>query len=275
MAPSELKDLKEQLQDLLEKGFIRPSVSPWGAPMLFVKKKDCSMMICIDYRKLNKVTIKNKYPLPRIDDLFDQLQGAKRRWLELLKDYDINILYHPGKANVVTNAFSRKPTSMGSLSYIPVGERPLALDVQALTNIFVRLDISESSRVLACTVARSSLLKRIRDRQFDDPHLCVLRNTVHRGGAKQVTLGDDGVLRLQSRRIELPEWKWEQITMDSVVGLPLTRRKFDAVWVIVDRLTKSAHFIPVVVSYSSEKLAEIYIREIVLLHSVPVSIISD
>ncbi|KAL0556624.1 hypothetical protein IC582_005138 [Cucumis melo] len=76
MAPAELKELKVQLQELLDKGFIRPSVSPWGAPVLFVKKKDGSMRLCIDYRELNKVTVKIRYPLPRIDDLFDQLQGA-------------------------------------------------------------------------------------------------------------------------------------------------------------------------------------------------------
>nr|GFD47813.1 RNA-directed DNA polymerase homolog [Tanacetum cinerariifolium] len=76
MAPIELKELKDQLQELLERGFIRPSVSPWGAPVLFVKKKDGSMRLCIDYRELNKITIRNHYPLPRIDDLFDQLQGA-------------------------------------------------------------------------------------------------------------------------------------------------------------------------------------------------------
>ncbi|KAA0043063.1 ty3-gypsy retrotransposon protein [Cucumis melo var. makuwa] len=76
MAPAELKELKVQLQELLDKGFIRPSVSPWRAPVLFVKKKDGSMRLCIDYRELNKVTVKNRYPLPRIDDLFDQLQGA-------------------------------------------------------------------------------------------------------------------------------------------------------------------------------------------------------
>ncbi|KAL8091503.1 hypothetical protein AgCh_033936 [Apium graveolens] len=76
MAPVEMKELATHLQDLLEKGFIRPSVSPWGAPVLFVKKKDGSMRLCIDYRELNKLTIKNKYPLPRIDDLFDQLRGA-------------------------------------------------------------------------------------------------------------------------------------------------------------------------------------------------------
>jgi hypothetical protein len=76
MAPAELKELKEQLQELIDRGFIRPSVSPWGAPVLFVKKKDGSMRLCIDYRELNRVTIRNKYPLPRIDDLFDQLKGA-------------------------------------------------------------------------------------------------------------------------------------------------------------------------------------------------------
>ena len=75
MAPADLRELA-QLQELLGKGFIRPSASPWGDHILFVKKKDGSFRMCIDYKQLNKVTIKNKYPIPRIDDLFDQLQGA-------------------------------------------------------------------------------------------------------------------------------------------------------------------------------------------------------
>ncbi|XP_004491307.1 uncharacterized protein [Cicer arietinum] len=76
MSPLELSELKKQLEELLDKQFIRPSVSPWGAPVLLVKKKDGSMRLCVDYRRLNKVTIKNKYPLPRIDDLMDQLRGS-------------------------------------------------------------------------------------------------------------------------------------------------------------------------------------------------------
>ncbi|GJY76558.1 putative reverse transcriptase domain-containing protein [Tanacetum coccineum] len=76
LAPSEMKELLEQLKELSDKGFIRPSSSPWGAPVLFVKKKDGSFRMCIDYQELNKLTVKNHYPLPRIDDLFDQLQGS-------------------------------------------------------------------------------------------------------------------------------------------------------------------------------------------------------
>ncbi|GKE50928.1 putative reverse transcriptase domain-containing protein, partial [Tanacetum coccineum] len=79
LAPSEMKELSEQLKELSEKGFIRPSSSPWGAPVLFVKKKDGSFRMCIDYQELNKLTVKNRYPLPRIDDLFDQLQDSKNK----------------------------------------------------------------------------------------------------------------------------------------------------------------------------------------------------
>ncbi|GJU58205.1 hypothetical protein Tco_1235971 [Tanacetum coccineum] len=76
LAPSEMQELSGQLQELQDKGFIRPSHSPWRAPVLFVKKKEGSFRMCIDYRELNKLTVKNRYPLPSIDDLFDQLQGS-------------------------------------------------------------------------------------------------------------------------------------------------------------------------------------------------------
>ncbi|TYK09834.1 Retrotransposon protein [Cucumis melo var. makuwa] len=89
MAPSELKELKMQLQELVDKGYIRPSVSPWGAPMVFVKKKDGTLRLCIDYRQLNKVIIRNKYHLPCIDDLFDQLRGAA-----LFSKIDFRSKYH-------------------------------------------------------------------------------------------------------------------------------------------------------------------------------------
>ncbi|GJU89210.1 putative nucleotidyltransferase, ribonuclease H [Tanacetum coccineum] len=89
LAPSEMKELSVQLQELLEKGFIRLSSSLWGAPVLFVKKKDGSFRMCIDYRELNKLTVKNRYPLLRIDDLFDQLQGSS-----VYSNIDLRSGYH-------------------------------------------------------------------------------------------------------------------------------------------------------------------------------------
>ena len=89
MAPAELQELKVQIQELLDKGFIRPSTSPWGTPVLFAKKKDKTLLLFIDYRQLNRVTIKNRYPLLRIDNLFDQLRGAR-----IYSKIDLRTGYH-------------------------------------------------------------------------------------------------------------------------------------------------------------------------------------
>ncbi|XP_070017072.1 uncharacterized protein [Nicotiana sylvestris] len=256
MAPKELKELKEQLEELLENGFFRPTVSPWGAPMLFVKKKDGTMRILTQKGVLflwsdecEESFQKLKTSLTTTPVLRHYLYGVscevytdhrslqhllkkmdlnlrQRKWLELLKDYDITILYHLGKANVVADALSRKAENMGSLAFIPSNERPLALDIQSLDN---RLQVKY---------------------EYQRP-----------GGLLQ--------------QMPILEWKWDCITMDFVVGLPLTLRKVDSVWVTVDRLTKSAHFIPVATTYTAEMYAQIYIREIVRLHGVPVSIISE
>jgi hypothetical protein len=113
MPPNELAELKIQLQDLLDKGFIRPSASPWGCPALFVKKKDNSLRLCVDYRPLNAVTIKNKYPLPHIDILFDQLAGAK-----VFSKIDLRSGYHQIKirpSDIPKTAFS---TRFGLYEYL-------------------------------------------------------------------------------------------------------------------------------------------------------------
>ena len=89
MAVNELEELKKQLKELLYKNCIRPSSSPWGAPVIFVEKKDGTQRMCVDYRSLNEVTIKNKYPLPRIEDLFDQLRGAR-----VFSKIDLRSSYH-------------------------------------------------------------------------------------------------------------------------------------------------------------------------------------
>ena len=96
MAPVELQELRVQIQELLDKGFIRPSTSPWGAPVLFAKKKNKTLRLCIDYRQLNRVTIKNWYPLPRIDDLFDQLRGER-----VYSKIDLRTSYHQLKVREI------------------------------------------------------------------------------------------------------------------------------------------------------------------------------
>jgi hypothetical protein len=98
MSMPELVELKLQLKEMMDKGYIRPSVSPWGAPVLFVKKKDGTLRLCIDYRQLNKVTIKKKYPLPRIDDLFDQLGGVS-----VFSKIDLRSGYHQFESRVKTS----------------------------------------------------------------------------------------------------------------------------------------------------------------------------
>ncbi|KAD4384676.1 hypothetical protein E3N88_24844 [Mikania micrantha] len=614
LAPSELQELMTQLQDLLDKGFIRPSISPWGAPVLFVKKKDGSLRMCIDYRELNKVTVKNKYPLPRIDDLFDQLQGAswfskidlrsgyhqlkvreedvpktafrtryghyeflvmsfgltnapaafmdlmnrvcrpmldrsvivfiddiliyskneadhachlsevletlrreklyakfskcafwlrevqflghvinadgilvdsskiqavtrwsppktpteiksflglagyyrrfiqdfakiaspltkltrkntkfvwsedqdksfnelktkltqapvltlpdgsndfvvysdasylglgcvlmqrgkviayasrqlktheinypihdlelaavvfalkiwrhylygvkcsiytdhkslkyfftqkelnmrQRRWLELLKDYDCEILYHPGKANVVADALSRKeecePIKVKVMKLVITSgliEQIKEAQKEALKEENWKRDrikgqaynLDEDNRGLKTRWGRVWI-----------PPTCPLKSTlleeahkskysIHPGATKMYRdlrvnywwpgMKRDVVKHVEKcltcmqvkaehqkpygklQPLEIPLWKWEHITMDLITKLPKTRKGYDTIWVIVDRLTKSAHFLPIRESYSSEKMAETYVREIVSRHGVPVTIVSD
>jgi hypothetical protein len=118
MAPKELAELKVQLNELLDKGYICPSSSPWGCPALFVKKKDQSLKLCVDYRSLNDVIVKNKYPLPRIDILFDQLAGAK-----VVSKVDLHSGYHQIKirpADVPKMTFS---TRYGLYEYLVMSFR--------------------------------------------------------------------------------------------------------------------------------------------------------
>ncbi|GJT61090.1 putative reverse transcriptase domain-containing protein [Tanacetum coccineum] len=407
-----MSELSNQLKELQEKGFIRSSHSPWGAPVLFVKKKDDAMRMCIDYKELNKLTIKNRYPLYRIDDLFDQLQvyshaiwadertdnihglncdnrdlnwcmdislsvfvfgneysicsplvimerndvlhggspagihglfsgmycglagrmvtlrvstaGAKgianlltlltqknktyvwgdkqdealyilkeklcnapvlalpdgpddfmvycdaskqgfsviytdhqslqyifdqkelnmrqRRWIEPLSDYECEIRYHPGKANVVADALSIKARLKPRYS-IHLGADKMYYDMRDLYWWpGMKRDIAEYvSRCLMCSKIKSEHQKPL------------------------------GLLQ----QPKILEWKWEKITMDLITKLPRSSSGYDAIWVIVDRLTKSTHFLPIREDYKTEKLARIYINEIVARHGVPVSIISD
>ncbi|GJS80678.1 reverse transcriptase domain-containing protein [Tanacetum coccineum] len=436
-------ELSDQLQELADRGFIRPSTSPWGAPILFVKKKDGSFRMCIDYWELNKITIKNRYPLPRIDDLFDQLQGyyefqvmpfgltnapavfkdlmnrfskcdcwinivqflghvidsqgihvdpakieavknwaspttpteknkkyiwgenqesafqllkqklcealilvlpegnndfviycdashqgavvfalkiwrqylygtkctvftdhkslqhildkkelnmRQRRWLELLADYNCEIRYHLGKVNVVADALSRKEQIK------PLRVR--ALNLRGIEKAFeVRPDGTR------CIKNRSwlPLFRNLGDLIMHESHKS--KYFIHLGSDKmykdlkklywwpnmKAIIAEYVGKCLTCSRVkeecqepfglliqpEIPTWKWERITMDFVTKLPKTSNGHDTIWVIIDRLTKSAHFIPTRETNTMETLTRLYIKKIVSRHRVPISIISD
>ena len=119
--------------------------------------------------------------------------------MELLKDYDITILYHPGKANVVADALSRKAGRMGSLAHLQVSRRPLAREVQTLSNDFMRFEVNEKGGLLACVEARSSFLDNIKGKQFNDEKLIRIRDKVLGGEAKEVIMDEEGVLRIKGR----------------------------------------------------------------------------
>ncbi|XP_055826339.1 uncharacterized protein LOC129894704 [Solanum dulcamara] len=208
------------------------------------------------------------------------LELAARRWLELLKDYDVDILYHPGKANIVVDALSRK--SMSSLTDVPPEKKELVHEIHQLASLGVRLANSEDTGISIRDVAESSLMEEVKRRQFEDPNLLQYKNVAFNKERTQFKILSDGQVKIEHQKpagllqqMEIPAWKWERINMDFVTGLPCTLRRYDSIWVIVDRLTKSAHFLPVRTTYSAGDYARLYIKEIVRLHGVPVSIITD
>ncbi|XP_016681277.1 uncharacterized protein [Gossypium hirsutum] len=180
MAPKELIELKAQLQELLDMGFIQQSVSPW---------------------------------------------------VDLLKDYDCTIEYHLGKANMVDDALSHRV-------------------ITGLRTMLTRLSLVEDGGLEVVVFVSQCLTCQKVKAEYQLPSELF-------------------------QPVKIPQWKWERVTMDFVCGLPLNPTKKDSVWVIVDWLTKSAHFIPIRTDYSLPKLAKLYIAEIMRLHGILVSIISD
>ena len=272
-----------------------------------------------------------------------ELNMRQRRWIELIKDYECTIEYHPGKANVVADALSRRP--MSSLSHLRAVHLPRLIELRSLG---VRLELTDSGALLATFHVRPVLIDRIRELQIQDPQIVKLRGEVKSGQRGDLSLREDGTVVMGQRlcvpdvgdvrrgimeeahssayamhpgstkmyrtlkehywwkgmkrdiaefvsrcltcqqvkaehqkpagllqSLPIPQWKWERITMDFVVGLPRCRNGHDTIWVIVDRLTKSAHFLPIKNSDSLDKLAQLYVREIIRLHGTPVSIVSD
>ncbi|KAK1432010.1 hypothetical protein QVD17_08874 [Tagetes erecta] len=242
----------------------------------------------------------------------------QRRWLELVKDYDCEILYHPGKANVVADALSRKEDT----APIKVKSYKLIVD----SDLFDQIKVAQDEALKEENLKRERIIGQVHHLEENDkgikvrfgriwiPWTCKIKTmildeahkskySIHPGATKMyndlkreywwpgmkrdvVNYVERCLTCLQVKAehqkpygkmqpLEIPLWKWEHITMDLVTKLPKTAKGYDAIWVVVDRLTKSAHFIPISEAYSSERMAEEYINEVVSRHGVPVSIVSD
>ncbi|GKC38177.1 putative reverse transcriptase domain-containing protein [Tanacetum coccineum] len=373
LAPSKIKELSDQLRELSDKGFIRPSSSPWGAPVLFVKKKDGSFQMCIDYRELNKLTVKNRYPLPRIDELFDQLQGSNvyskidlrssyhqlrnkkeheehlKVILELLKKKELYAKF--SKCEFwIPKAFPKTPAKirqfLGLAGYYRrfiEGFLKIAKSMTKLTQKGVKFDWGDKEeihvRALVMTIGLD-LPKQILEAQIEaqkpeniknedaggmirkdipkeklepctngtlclngrswlpcygDPRTVIMHKSykskysIHPGSDKMyqdmkklywwpnmktdMTTYVSKCLTCAKVKVEhqrpsgllvqpgIPQWKWDNITMDFITKLPKSSQGYDTIWVIVDRLTKSAIFLPMRETDPMKRLARMYLKE--------------
>ncbi|GKC63137.1 putative reverse transcriptase domain-containing protein, partial [Tanacetum coccineum] len=391
LAPSEMKELSEQLQELSDKGFIRPSSSPLGAPVLFVKKKDGSFWMCIDYQELNKLTVKNRYPLPRIDDLFDQLQGSSDSVRSLrVPSYAIRFdertggVYGSHELSLASyyrrfiEGFLKVAKPMTKLTQKKVafewGDKqeatfqtlkdklcsaPILALPQGAENFIVYCDASHKGLGAVLmqnekVIAYASRQLKIHEKNYTTHDLelgavvfalklwrrylygtkCTVftdhKSLQHILNQKELNMRQrrwlellaqieaqkpeniknedvgvmirkdiqkeklepraDGTLCLNGRswllcygdlrtvimhevkaehqrpsgllvQPKIPKWRWNNITMDFVTKLPKSSQGHDTIWVIVDRLTKSAIFIPMRENDPMEKLARMYLKE--------------
>nr|GEV18949.1 putative reverse transcriptase domain-containing protein [Tanacetum cinerariifolium] len=281
LAPSKLMELSEQLQELSDKGFISPSSSPWGVLVLFIKKKDGSFRMCIDYYELNKLTVTNSYPLPRINDLFDQLQGSI-----VYSKIDLRLGYHQLRVrgqDVPNMAFRtryghyefqykkehreylkailellKKEKLYAKFSKCEFWIPKIEKSMTKLTQKGINFDWDEKEENAFQLIKQKLCSASILALPEGSEDFVVYYDASHKGL---------GAVLMQRER--------DNITMDFITKLPKSSQGFDTIWVIMDRLKKSANFLPIRENDPLDKLARLYLNMIVAKHRIPVSIICD
>ncbi|XP_071901870.1 uncharacterized protein [Coffea arabica] len=234
-------------------GFIHKSESPWGAPVLFVEKKDGSLRLCIDYRELNVVTIKNKYPLPHIDDLLDQLQ-----WAMVFSKLDFQQGYYQlriRKEDVPKTAFN---TRYGHFEFAVMPFDLTNAPAAFMDSMHQNPHLEPRKVILGNIEVKSTLLDRIKEGQMKEPTVQKWVERVKKGELPDFNLGLDGILRFRNR-VVVPE--------DEELKKEILEESH--------RSRYTVHPDSVNMKYSLEKLAKLYMDKVVRLHGVPVSIVSD
>nr|GEY99764.1 putative reverse transcriptase domain-containing protein [Tanacetum cinerariifolium] len=301
LAPSEMKELAKQLQELSEKRFIRPSSSPWGAPknkkfeweteaeeaFQTLKQKLCCAPILALREGSKDFVVYCDASLKGFGAVL--MQREKRRWIELLSDYDCEIRYHPGNANVIRNA-QYEALEMKNVEAENLGRliKPIfEIHPDGTRYHDKRIWLPKFSGLKDLIMHESHKSKYSIHPGFDKMYQDLkqlywwsnMKADIATYVSKRLTCAKVKVEHQKPSDLlqqpEIPIWKWERITMDFIVGLPRTPSGYDSIWVIVDRLTKSTHFLPVKTTDSVEKLTQLYLKETVCRHGVPISIISD
>nr|GEV02453.1 hypothetical protein [Tanacetum cinerariifolium] len=264
LEPSEMKELDKQLQELSDKGFIRPSSSSWGAPVLFVKKKDGSFRLCIDYRELNKLTIKNLYPLPRIDDLFNQLQGSS-----VYSKIDLRSSYHQRCVREKDISIMAFKTRYGHYEFqvIPFGLTNAPAEFMDLMNRVYKPFLDKFVIVFI-----DDILIYSKNKEDHEEHLRIILELLQKEKLYVKFSKCEFWLAAATENSQMEMGKYDYGHRDWTSNDP---SDYDSICVIVDRLTKSAHFLPKKKIDSIEKLAKLYLKEIVCRHGVPVLVIFD
>ncbi|KAJ9526162.1 hypothetical protein QJQ45_009619 [Haematococcus lacustris] len=309
MSQPELLEMKKQVAAFLEQGIIEPSSSPYAAPVLFVKKKSGELRMCVDYRQLNKITLRDQYPLPRVDDLFDRSRKRLLEGEEATVQQQQPVVQQPQQEPqpqlVLEQPLPPPPVPLHPLHAVNMTEQLLAAYAadEAFASMVDQYDqdqhglyrTRERNQIVVpnCPELKTRILVEMHDAQFAG-HVGITKTLERisrmfwwprmRSEVRHYVANCDACQRNKSVNtkpgglltpLAIPYDRWESISMDLITKLPPGEHGFDAIAVFVDRLSKMVHFVPCRESMNAESFARLFIDNVFKHHGVPREIISD